>query len=106
METPVYNFETGKRNEKGIQMKLNSNEVLIIEGLHAINPELTKSLPQEALIKVFVSALNTLSLNNHNCIPADDTRLLRRIIRDYKYRCYRGHHFTLAECTPWGEEMD
>ncbi|MBQ6732859.1 MAG: nucleoside kinase [Paludibacteraceae bacterium] len=88
VETPVYNFETGKRNEKGIQMKLNSNEVLIIEGLHAINPELTKSLPQEALIKVFVSALNTLSLNNHNCIPADDTRLLRRIIRDYKYRCY------------------
>ncbi|MBQ1851459.1 MAG: nucleoside kinase [Paludibacteraceae bacterium] len=88
VETPIYNFETGRRELKGVTMKLGENEVLVIEGIHAINPELTKTLPQETLFKVFVSALNTLSFNDHNCIPADDTRLLRRIIRDYKYRKY------------------
>ncbi|MCQ2337097.1 MAG: nucleoside kinase [Paludibacteraceae bacterium] len=88
VETPVYNFETGLRNEASVPMKLNDSEVLIIEGTHALNPELTKTLPQKALFKIFVSALNTMSLNDHICIAADDTRLLRRIIRDYKYRGY------------------
>ncbi len=88
VETPVYNFETGLRNETHVPMKLNDSEVLVIEGTHALNPELTKALPQKALFKIFVSALNTMSLNDHICIAADDTRLLRRIIRDYKYRGY------------------
>ncbi|MCQ2351470.1 MAG: nucleoside kinase [Paludibacteraceae bacterium] len=88
VNTPVYNFETGLRNETPVPLKLNDSEVLIIEGTHALNPELTKTLPEKALFKIFVSALNTMSLNDHICIPADDTRLLRRIIRDFKYRGY------------------
>lgn len=88
VETPVYNFETGERNAKGIKIKLDKSEVLIIEGIHALNPLLLKGLPQDVLFKILVSALNTLSFNDHNCIQADDTRLLRRIVRDYKYRTY------------------
>lgn len=88
VETPIYNFETGKREAKGVKYSIKSGEVLVIEGIHALNPELTKQLPSKTLFKVFVSALNTMSLDNHHCIPADDTRLLRRIIRDYKYRGY------------------
>lgn len=88
VETPIYDFETGQRSQHTITIQLHKSEVLIIEGTHALNPELTKTLPKEALFKVFVSALNTTSFNDHICIPADDTRLLRRIIRDYKYRAY------------------
>jgi len=88
VETPIYDFETGKRSLKTIPMQIIGDEILVIEGTHALNPELTKTLPKEALFKIFVSALNTLSFNDHVCIPADDTRLLRRIIRDYKYRGY------------------
>ncbi|MCQ2361247.1 MAG: nucleoside kinase [Paludibacteraceae bacterium] len=88
VETPIYDFITGKRSTDTIPICLGHNEVLVIEGTHALNPELSKSLPERSLFKVFVSALNTMSLSEHICIPADDTRLLRRIIRDYKYRGY------------------
>ena len=60
--------------------------MLIIEGIHALNPELTSAIPDEAKFKVYVSTLTTISLDNHNWVPTTDTRLLRRIVRDYKFR--------------------
>lgn len=87
VQTPRFNFENGKR-ELGPKIKLNENDVLIIEGIHGLNPELTASVPDENKYKVYVSALTTLSLNERNWLPTSDTRLLRRCIRDYKYRNY------------------
>lgn len=90
VETPIYNFETGKREAKGEKIKLHDGQVVIIEGIHALNPELTKNIPDENKFKVFVSPLTALSVNDHNWIPTEDIRILRRIIRDHKYRSYSG----------------
>ena len=65
---------------------MNDNNVLVVEGIHALNPELTAHIPQEQIFRVYASALTTILLDNHNYIPTTDNRLLRRIIRDYKYR--------------------
>ncbi len=89
VEIPFFNFEDGKRYFRGDKLKLNSDNVLIIEGIHALNPDLT-TIPREAMFKVYVSTLTTISLDNHNWIPTHDTRLLRRIVRDYRYRGYSG----------------
>ena len=67
-------------------MRLNDNEILVIEGIHALNPELTAQIPSEQIFRVYASALTTVLLDNHNYIPTTDNRLLRRIIRDHKYR--------------------
>lgn len=83
---PTYSFELGRRVDKRKPMRLNPGEVLLIEGIHGLNPELTASLPQQELFKIYVSALTTLSIDDHNWIPTTDNRLLRRIVRDYKYR--------------------
>lgn len=83
---PTYSFELGCRVEKPRPMRLNPGEVLLIEGIHGLNPELTASLPQTELFKIYVSALTTLSIDDHNWIPTTDNRLLRRIVRDFKYR--------------------
>lgn len=83
---PTYNFELGQRIYKGKQLKLNDNSVLIIEGIHGLNPELTSHIPPEMKYMIYVSALTTLSIDDHNWVPTTDNRLLRRIIRDYKYR--------------------
>jgi len=88
IELPFFNFESGKRYFKGEKLKLEKDTLLILEGIHALNPELTKSIPPEALFKIYVSALTTISIDEHNWIPTADTRLLRRIIRDYHYRGY------------------
>jgi len=88
VQTPIYDFITGSRSDKTIPICLGKNDVLVIEGTHGLNPELSKGLEDKYLFKIFVSALNTMSLSQHICIPADETRLLRRIIRDYKYRGY------------------
>lgn len=88
IQLPTFNFETGKRMFKGEKLKLHNDNILIIEGIHALNPTLTSSIPSETMYKVYVSALTTLSLNDHNWIPTTDTRILRRLIRDYKYRGY------------------
>lgn len=88
VELPRFNFTTGKREFKGDRLRLADNTVLILEGIHALNPELTPLIPAENKYKVFVSALTTIRLDNHNYIPPTDNRLLRRIIRDYKYRGY------------------
>jgi uridine kinase len=84
---PIFNFKTEQR-EWGKPMQLKENEILVIEGIHGLNPELTASISDELKFKVYASALTALSLNDHNWISASDTRLLRRIIRDYKYRNY------------------
>ena len=83
VEIPEYNFVTGKREYNGKKLKLGSDTVLIIEGIHALNPLLTKKIPDSLKYKVFISALTSISLDDHNWIPTRDNRLLRRIIRDY-----------------------
>ncbi len=83
---PYYDFESGTRRYKGNRMTLGNNSVLLIEGIHGLNPELTDKIADEMKFKVYVSALTTINLDNHNWIPTTDNRLLRRIIRDYKYR--------------------
>lgn len=70
----------------GKKLQLQGNEVLVVEGIHALNPELTAQIPEAQKYKVYASALTTILLDNHNYIPTTDNRLLRRIIRDYKYR--------------------
>jgi len=88
VEIPFFNFEDGKRYFKGEKLKLNDDSVLVLEGIHALNPELIPDIPQETTFKIYVSALTTISIDNHNWIPTADTRLLRRIIRDYRFRNY------------------
>lgn len=87
-ELPRYNFTTGKREMSGKKLRIDEHMILIIEGIHALNPALTPHIPNENKYKVYVSALTTILLDNHNYIPTTDNRLLRRIIRDYKYRNY------------------
>lgn len=86
VELPKYNFVTGKSEKSGKRLRMNSNEVLVVEGIHALNPELTAQVPEDQKFRVYASALTTILLDNHNYIPTTDNRLLRRIIRDYKYR--------------------
>lgn len=88
VEMPTYNFATGKREYRDNRLKIDSNNILIVEGIHALNPELTANIPEEKKFMVYVSALTSISLDNHNWIPASDNRLLRRITRDYTYRNY------------------
>mgnify|MGYP003304116501 FL=1 len=88
VELPRFNFTTGIREMSGNRLKIDENMILILEGIHALNPELTAHLPAESKFKIYVSALTTILLDNHNYIPTTDNRLLRRIIRDYKYRGY------------------
>ena len=86
VELPKYDFPSGKSVKSGKKLKLEPNNVLVVEGIHALNPELTAHVPGEQIFRVYASALTTILLDNHNYIPTTDNRLLRRIIRDYKYR--------------------
>lgn len=86
VELPKYDFQSGKSKKSGNKLKMNDNNVLVVEGIHALNHELTAHIPQEQIFRVYASALTTILLDNHNYIPTTDNRLLRRIIRDYKYR--------------------
>ncbi len=86
VELPRYNFQTGKSEWSGKKLQLKGKEVLVVEGIHALNPELTAQIPDEQKFRVYASALTTILLDNHNYIPTTDNRLLRRIIRDHKYR--------------------
>lgn len=83
---PSYSFEYGRRIEKEKPLRLDKNDVLVIEGIHGLNPELTASINPDEVYKVYVSALTTLKIDNHNWISTSDNRLLRRIVRDSKYR--------------------
>ena len=86
VELPKYDFQTGKSKKSGKKLKMSPENVLVVEGIHALNPELTSQIPNEHIFRVYASALTTILLDNHNYIPTTDNRLLRRIIRDYKYR--------------------
>ncbi|MDE7472510.1 MAG: nucleoside kinase [Muribaculaceae bacterium] len=86
VEIPRYNFETGTRSFNGNRLRMDDNTVLLIEGIHGLNPELTSHVPEKMKYRVYVSALTTLSIDDHNWVPTTDNRLLRRIIRDHKYR--------------------
>jgi uridine kinase len=86
VELPRYDFTTGRSMMSGKKLSLPDNAVLVIEGIHALNPELTAQVPPEYIYRVYASALTTLLIDNHNYVPTTDNRLLRRIIRDHKYR--------------------
>lgn len=86
VELPHYNFQLGKSERSGKRLKLAPDNVVVVEGIHALNPELTAKIPNEQKFTVYASALTTILLDNHNYIPTTDNRLLRRIIRDHKYR--------------------
>ena len=88
VELPRFDFTTGKRVLTGKHLQISDNTVLILEGIHALNPELTDHIAEDAKYKVYVSALTSIMLDDHNYIPTTDNRLLRRILRDYKYRGY------------------
>ena len=86
IELPRYNFQAGKSEKSGKRLKLAPNDIVVVEGIHALNPELTAQIPEQQKFRVYVSALTTILLDEHNYIPTTDNRLLRRIIRDNKYR--------------------
>ena len=88
VDLPSFSFEDGKRSYRGDKLKLTDDSILIMEGIHALNPELIPEIPANITFKIYVSALTTISIDNHNWIPTADTRLLRRIIRDYRFRNY------------------
>lgn len=83
VEVPEYNFVTGIREMNGKKLKLEKGMVLLVEGIHALNPKLTDRLPEESKFKIFINTITSISLDDHNCIPTSDNRLLRRIMRDY-----------------------
>ncbi|MDE5612932.1 MAG: nucleoside kinase, partial [Odoribacter sp.] len=88
VEIPKFSFETGQRYYDGEKIRMLKNNVIIVEGIHGLNPQLTRLLPPESLFKIFVSALTSISIDNHNLINPADNRLIRRMVRDYKYRNY------------------
>lgn len=86
VDLPTYNFTTGMREYRGKKLKLGTNSILLIEGIHGLNPELTADIPEDKKFRVYASALTTLSIDDHNWVPTTDNRLLRRMVRDHKYR--------------------
>ncbi len=86
VKMPTYNFAQGQREYRGDTLRLEDNNVLLIEGIHGLNPELTRQIPENQKYRLYVSALTTLCIDDHNWIPTTDNRLLRRIVRDAKYR--------------------
>lgn len=88
VEIPKFSFEQGSRIYDGSKLKMAKENILIIEGIHGLNPKLTPSIPAEAKYKIYVSALTSINVDNHTRIPTTDNRLIRRIVRDYKYRKY------------------
>ena len=88
IELPSYNFVTGKREFRNRRLVMDKKSVLIVEGIHALNPKLTEHIARDKKYMIYVSALTSISLDNHNWIPPADNRLLRRIVRDNRYRGY------------------
>ena len=97
VELPTYDFTIGERVFRGRKLKLQKDSVLVIEGLHALNPCVLPDVARELTFKIFVSALTTINIDNHNWIPTTDIRLLRRVVRDYKYRGFSAQE-TIARC--------
>ena len=92
IEAPTFNFHTGQKEYKGNTMKLNPNEILIMEGIHCLNDELTYLIPKEHKYKIYISALTVLNIDYYNRISTTDTRLIRRIVRDHQFRGYTAEH--------------
>lgn len=88
IELPSYDFISGTRKFNNNKLKINKNEILIIEGIHGLNPNLTPYIDKKYIYKIYVSALTTVSIDSHNRIPSTDNRLIRRIVRDYNFRGY------------------
>ena len=86
MEIPYYNFEKGVREYHGTKVKLGPDQLIIVEGIHGLNEKLTAMIPKRNKFKIYISALTQLNIDNHNRIPTTDTRLIRRMIRDYHFR--------------------
>ena len=86
VELPKYNFQTGMSEKSGKKLHLGENNILLVEGIHALNPAMTEQIADDKKFKIYASALTTILLDDHNYIPTTDNRLLRRIVRDYKYR--------------------
>ena len=97
IDVPTYDFSIGERVFEGRKLRLQKDSVLVIEGLHALNPCILPDVDHSLTFKIFVSALTTINIDNHNWIPTTDIRLLRRIVRDYKYRNYSAKE-TIARC--------
>ena len=97
VDLPTYDFTIGERVFRGKKLKLQKDSVLVIEGLHALNPCILPDVDKDLTFKIFVSALTTINIDNHNWIPTTDIRLLRRIVRDYKYRGFSAQE-TIARC--------
>ena len=95
IQAPTFDFLTGHKTYKGNTMSLNDDEVLVIEGIHCLNDELTKNIPRDLKYKIYISALTVLNIDYYNRISTTDTRLIRRIVRDYNFRGYSAEH-TLA----------
>ncbi|PIE88189.1 MAG: AAA family ATPase [Bacteroidetes bacterium] len=88
VELPHFDFQEGKRYPSGKKLKIKKREVIVVEGIHALNPELTAHIAEEMKFKIYVSALTTISIDGHNLIPTTDNRLARRMVRDHKFRGY------------------
>ena len=97
IDLPTYDFGKGERVFEGRKLKLQKDSVLVIEGLHALNPIILPDVERSLTFKIYVSALTTINIDNHNWIPTTDIRLLRRVVRDYKYRGYSAKE-TIARC--------
>ena len=94
---PTYDFTKGERVFRGNKLKLQKDSVLVIEGLHALNPCILPDVDKSLTYKIYVSTLTTINIDNHNWIPTTDIRLLRRVVRDYKYRGFSAQQ-TIARC--------
>ncbi len=92
VETPTFNFHTGHKEYRGDKLKLNKNDVLVIEGIHCLNDKLTSNIPKENKFKIYISALTVLNIDYFNRISTTDSRLIRRIVRDYQFRGYSALH--------------
>lgn len=97
VEMPYYSFEKGEREWRGDKIKMEEDNILIVEGIHALNPELIPNVDKKYIFRIYVSALTTINLDNHNWIPTTDIRLLRRIVRDYNTRGFSARE-TIARC--------
>jgi len=86
VEIPLFNFEKGVREAKGRKLSINEDNIIIVEGIHGLNEKLTASVPKKDKYKIYVSALTSMNIDDHNRIPTTDTRLIRRIVRDYQFR--------------------
>ncbi len=86
VEIPIYNFIKGCRECVGQKLRIDDDQIIIIEGIHGLNEKLTSSIPRERKFKIYVSALTSMNIDDHNRIPTTDTRMIRRIVRDYKFR--------------------